>query len=59
MKLNKAKGPDELPIEFIKMLKDTGIRWVTAGFKDVMKNGIPEEWRRSKIVSLYKQKGIL
>jgi hypothetical protein len=57
MKLNKAKGPDELPIELKKKLKDTGTTWITSCLKEAMREGIPQEWRRSKIVPIYKQKG--
>ena len=57
MKMNKAKGPDELPIELIKKMKDTGIEWITSCFRDILKNGIPPEWRRSRTIPLYKQNG--
>lgn len=57
MKLNKAKGPDELPVEMIKKLKDTGTAWITSCFREAMRRGIPDEWRKSKVVPLYKQKG--
>ena len=29
MAANKATGPDDLPVELIKLLKDTGTQWVT------------------------------
>ena len=57
MKNRKATGPDEFPIEVVKSLGQTGLTWMTAVLQDVQENGIPPEWRRSKITPLYKQKG--
>ena len=60
MKNRKATGPDEFPIEVVKVVKSlgqTGLTWMTAVLQDVQENGIPPEWRRSKITPLYKQKG--
>ena len=42
MKLNKAKGPDELPIEMIKKLKDTGTTYITSCFREAKRRGIPK-----------------
>jgi hypothetical protein len=57
MKSNKAKGPDGIPIEFVKKLKDIGIDWLTSCLREIQQNGIPQEWRKSKIVPSFKQKG--
>jgi hypothetical protein len=57
MKNRKPTGPDEFPIEVVKSLGQTGLTWMTAVLQDVQENGIPPEWRRSKITPLYKQKG--
>ena len=57
MKNRKATGPDEFPIEVVKSLGQTGLAWMTAVLQDVQENGIPPEWRKSKITPLYKQKG--
>ncbi|XP_046862565.1 uncharacterized protein LOC124456072 [Xenia sp. Carnegie-2017] len=56
MKNNKARGPDELPIELGKKLGNTGTEWMTSCCREIMKTGIPEEWRTSRIVPIYKQK---
>ena len=42
MAANKARRPDDLPVEVIKLLKDTGTKWITV--------------RKSKITPIYKQK---
>ena len=57
MKNKKATGPDEFPIEVVKKLGGTGIAWMTAVMQDIQQNGIPSEWRKSKITPLYIQKG--
>jgi hypothetical protein len=54
---NKATGPDELPIEVIKLMKQTGVEWITSMFVEAQSKGIPEIWRYSTITPLYKQKG--
>ncbi|XP_046863365.1 uncharacterized protein LOC124457122 [Xenia sp. Carnegie-2017] len=48
MKNNKARGPDELPIELVKKLGNTETEWMTSCFREIMKTGIPEEWRTSR-----------
>jgi exonuclease III len=57
MKNNKATGPDELPIDLVKLLKDNGITWITECLKKIVKDGLPQEWRKSTIAPIYKQKG--
>jgi len=59
MNPNKAKGRDELPIEMIKKLKDTGIAWITSCFTEAMRKEIPKVWGKSKIVSIYREKSDL
>ena len=59
MKTNKACGPDCLPIDVAKALGDEGAIWMTGVLNEVMKEGIPEEWRTSTITPIYKQKGSL
>jgi exonuclease III len=54
---NKATGPDELPIEVIKLMKETGLEWITSMLAEVQKRGIPEVWKHSTITPLYKRKG--
>ena len=57
MKNNKSTGPDELPIHLIKLLKERGINWMTLCLREIMRNGIPQEWRTSVITPIFKQKG--
>ena len=57
MKNNKSTGPDELPIDLIKLLKERGINWMTLCLREIMRNGIPQEWRTSVITPIFKQKG--
>ncbi|VDP22215.1 unnamed protein product [Heligmosomoides polygyrus] len=57
MKLGKASGPDGVPVEAWKVLRDLGINWLTQFLNRITKEGeMPEEWRSSTIV-LLKQKG--
>ena len=57
MKNNKSTGPDELPVDLIKLLKERGINWMTLCLREIMRNGIPQEWRTSVITPIFKQKG--
>lgn len=60
---NTATGPDELPIEVIKLMKGEGLGWMmttcTCILAEVQKTGIPKIWRHNTITPLYKQKGDL
>ena len=42
MKNNKSTGPDELPIDLIKLLKERGINWMTLCPREIMRNCIPQ-----------------
>jgi hypothetical protein len=57
MKNKKAMGPDEFPIEVIRKLGDIGLKSITTVLRDIQKGGIPAEWRKSRIVPIYKNKG--
>ena len=48
MAANKARGPDGLPVDVIKLLKDTDTKWITSCFRKIMGKGIPQDWRKSK-----------
>jgi len=39
------------------MLKEAGVEWITSCLRDIQINGIPQEWRRSKLTPIFKQKG--
>ncbi|KAM1882858.1 hypothetical protein ACFX13_004290 [Malus domestica] len=58
MKHRKAVGPDDIPIEVWKVLGETGIAWLTDLFNRILKmKKMPNEWRKSTLVRVYKNKG--
>ncbi|KAI8543108.1 hypothetical protein RHMOL_Rhmol08G0192800 [Rhododendron molle] len=58
MKPGKALGPDGIPIEVWKSLGDLVVTWLTKLFnKIIMTRKMPDEWRRSTLVPIYKKKG--
>ena len=58
MKLKKATGPDEIPIEVWKSLGERGIKWLTSLFNKIWEcDRMPLAWRTSVTISLYKNKG--
>ncbi|KAL5153826.1 LINE-1 retrotransposable element ORF2 protein [Glycine soja] len=58
MSNGKAVGPDNIPIEVWKTLGDRGLKWLTELFNEIMRSKhMPEEWRRSTLVPIYKNKG--
>ena len=58
MKKCKAVGPDELPVEVWKCMGEMGIKFLTRLFnKLLVGEQMPEEWRRSVLIPIYKNKG--
>ncbi|KAM2086833.1 hypothetical protein ACFX1R_024332 [Malus domestica] len=58
MKHRKAVGPYDIPIEVWKVLGETGITWLTDLFNRIFKmKKMPNEWRMSTLVPIYKNKG--
>ena len=58
MKKGKAVGPDELPVEVWKYMGKMGIKVLTRLFNRLlMSERMPEEWRRSVLIPIYKNKG--
>ena len=58
MKGGKAMGPDGIPIEVWRGLGDIAIVWLTKLFNLIFRsNKMPEEWRRSILVPIFKNKG--
>ena len=57
MGLDKATGPDDLPIEAVKILAKQDIMYVVEAMNQVLQQGIPEIWRKSRRVPIYKGKG--
>jgi hypothetical protein len=59
MKTDKALRPDDIPIEVWRCLGDIAIVWLTKLFNTIFRsNKIPNEWRRSILVSIFKNKDI-
>ena len=58
MKKAKAVGPDELPVELWTCMGEMGITFLTRLFNRLlMGERMPEEWRRSVLIPIYKNKG--
>ncbi|KAG5584745.1 hypothetical protein H5410_045179 [Solanum commersonii] len=58
MSRGRATGPDEIPVEFWKSTNKVGIEWLTKLFNVIFKTTkMPDEWRWSTMVPLYKNKG--
>ena len=57
MKKGKAVGPDELPVEVWKRMGKMGITFLTRLFNRLLMNErMPEEWRRSVLIPICKNK---
>ena len=58
MKGGKVMGPDGIPIMVWRCLGDIAIVWLTKMVNNIFRsNKMPEEWRRSVLVPIYKNKG--
>ena len=58
MKKGKTVGPDELPVEVWKCMGKMGISFLTRLFNRLlMGERMPEEWTRSVLIPIYKNKG--
>ncbi|XP_074378152.1 uncharacterized protein LOC141719673 [Apium graveolens] len=54
----KATGPDQIPIEVWLCLGEEGEQWLMRLFDNILQtNDIPQEWRRSMVVPIDKNKG--
>ncbi|GJY16519.1 hypothetical protein Tco_0386941 [Tanacetum coccineum] len=55
---NKVVGPDQIPIEAWKSLGDEGSFWLTILFNKIFTSArMPEEWRLSEVIPIFKNKG--
>nr|GEX52692.1 hypothetical protein [Tanacetum cinerariifolium] len=55
---NKAIGPDQIPIEAWTYLEDEGVKWLTCLFNKIFLSAkMPDEWRLSEVIPIYKNKG--
>ena len=58
IKSGKAVGPDGIPAEVWKCLGTIGVEYLTRLFNKILDSEqMPEEWRRSMLVPIYKNKG--
>jgi hypothetical protein len=58
MKGGKAMAPDGILIEVWKCLRDIAIVWLTKLFNHIFRsNRMPDEWMRSTLVPIFKNKG--
>ncbi|KAK3570610.1 hypothetical protein QTP86_023799, partial [Hemibagrus guttatus] len=58
MKSGKAVGPDDIPVEVWKCLGEAAVEFLASLFKRVLESErMPEEWRRSVLVPIFKNKG--
>jgi hypothetical protein len=60
MKTGKALGPDDILIEICRCLGDIAIVWLTKLFNTIFRsNKMPDEWKRSILVPIFKNKGYI
>ncbi|KAK3512308.1 hypothetical protein QTP70_003296 [Hemibagrus guttatus] len=58
MKSGKAVGPDDIPVEVWKCLGEAAVEFLTSLFNRVLESErMPEEWIRSVLVPIFKNKG--
>ncbi|KAK3559330.1 hypothetical protein QTP86_012758 [Hemibagrus guttatus] len=58
MKSGKAVGLDDIPVEVWKCLGEAAVEFLTSSFNRVLESErMPEEWRRSVLVPIFKNKG--
>ncbi|KAK3574104.1 hypothetical protein QTP86_003409 [Hemibagrus guttatus] len=58
MKSGKAVGPNNIPVEVWKCLGEAAVEFLTSLFNRVLESErMPEEWRRSVLVPIFKNKG--
>ncbi|KAK3519801.1 hypothetical protein QTP70_006182 [Hemibagrus guttatus] len=58
MKRGKAVGPDDIPVEVWKCLGEAAVEFLASLFNRVLESErMPEEWRRSVLVPIFKNKG--
>ncbi|KAE8696948.1 Methylcrotonoyl-CoA carboxylase subunit alpha [Hibiscus syriacus] len=55
---DKAVGPDQIPITVWLALGEEGVKWLTNIFNIILETAkMPEEWRESTVIPIYKNKG--
>ena len=54
----KVEGPDPIPVEVWKRLGEEGLKWLVELFNVILRTvKMPREWRFSRVIPLYKNKG--
>ncbi len=57
MKSGKAVGPDEIPVEAWRCVGETAVKFLTRLSNKILESeSIPEEWRQSVLVPIYRNK---
>nr|GEY07970.1 hypothetical protein [Tanacetum cinerariifolium] len=55
---NKAVDPDQIPIEAWRCLEDEEVKWLTCLLNKIFLSAkMPNEWRLSEVIPIYKNKG--
>ena len=54
---NKACGPDDLSIEAIMVVAEMKPELLTYILQRIMSNGIPDSWKKRKLIPIFKNKG--
>ncbi|KAJ8347031.1 hypothetical protein SKAU_G00284320 [Synaphobranchus kaupii] len=58
MKSGKAVGPDDIPVETWRCLGEMAVAFLTRLFNNILESEtMPEDWRRSVLVPIFKNKG--
>ncbi|KAI5086583.1 butyrophilin-like protein 3 [Silurus meridionalis] len=58
MKNGKSVGPDDIPVEAWRCLGEVAVEFLTRLFNRILEGErMPEEWRRSVLVPIFKHKG--
>ena len=58
LNIGKAAGPTGVVSEMMKAAGGFGLRWMTDLINNIVKEGcIPDDWRKSILVPVYKRKG--
>ncbi|KAF7699893.1 hypothetical protein HF521_002851 [Silurus meridionalis] len=58
MKSGKSVGPDDIPVEAWRCLGEMEVKFLTKLFNKILEGEkMPEEWRRSVLVPVFKNKG--
>ena len=54
---NKACGPDDLPIEEVMVVAEMKPELLTYVLQRIIADGIPDSWKKSKLIPIFKNKG--